>query len=150
MTASTLSGGCVAGPMIVKGNGGILHHSIGFCPAACGTRKKVWLLSCDPNTLHRSPCIGPLVHILLVCFATPEKIARNEGVLDEPISKELASMLKYGRTAKNIPEISTDLDRITSGQGHITACRSQKTPHAASILMISCPGRCKKITPRPR
>jgi len=51
--------------------------------------------------------------VFLVCFLTLGEIARNGRVIDQASNEELASVLKGGRTAKNIPEVSTDLRQIS-------------------------------------
>ena len=61
------------------------------------------------NALHCPPCIGPLMHIVLACFSTVRKIARNMGVVAHANRKEFASVVKGGRITINIPEVSADL-----------------------------------------
>ena len=52
-TASTLSGGCVAKVTILKGNGGVLHHTTGVRVIPGVIRAKARVSPCNPREAMR-------------------------------------------------------------------------------------------------
>ena len=81
--------------------------------------------------------------VFLVCLSTLSEVARNGRVIDQTGSEELASVLKDGRIATNISEVSTDLCQISRVK---TASNELEiTPRTTSILMTSWPDRCRNI-----
>jgi len=67
------------------------------------------------------------VLVFLVCFLTLGEIARNGRVIDQASNKELAFVLKDGRIATNIPEVSTDLRQISRVKNRIEQAKNSST-----------------------
>ena len=65
------------------------------------------------SALHHLRCVGPLVHIFLVCFFTLREVARSEMIIAQASGEELALILYGGRIANNTPEVSTDLGHVS-------------------------------------